>query len=231
VLLFCDVGCGCNFHCPSSKKRPFLFQAASNQPFTPWIGAKLRVSSREEQLPEPGSTEARILDGIVQFYHLHRARFEGLADTVAERVLKGSGADYVSGWITPRSGDGGADFIGRLDVGSGFARTRLVVLGQAKCEQSTTPTGGNHIARTVARLRRGWLGVYVTTSYFSAPVQREVIDDQYPIVLIHGRRLAEEVAKMMFAQGQSLEGYLAAIDATYADRVMMRRPEEILSDI
>jgi hypothetical protein len=78
-------------------------------------------------------------------------------------------ADCRSGWITPPSSDGGADFVGRFDVGDGFARARLVVLGQAKCE--TGATGGLHMARTIARLRRGWLVVFVTTSYFSEGVR------------------------------------------------------------
>ena len=50
------------------------------------------------------------------------------------------------------------DFVGRLDVGSGHSTAKLVVLGQAKCEKLQSATGGNHIARTVARLRRGWIG-------------------------------------------------------------------------
>jgi hypothetical protein len=135
------------------------------------------------------------------------------------------------GWITPPSSDGGADFIARLDVGSGFSRAKIIVLGQAKCESPTTATGGNHIARTVARLRRGWLGVYVTTSFFSEAVQREVIEDQYPVCLIHGLRLAQEVSRMMYDSGyQSVGHLLADIDSRYDELVQVRKPEEILLD-
>jgi len=56
------------------------------------------------------------------------------------------------------------------------------VLGQAKCQVLDRPTHGRDIARTVARLRRGRLGVYVTTSFFSSQTQREVIEDRYPTV-------------------------------------------------
>ena len=150
---------------------------------------------------------------------------------MAERVFSASSAEYARGWVTPRTRDHGADFIGRLDVGTGFARTRLVVLGQAKCESLSAPTGGNHIARTVARLRRGSIGVYVTTSYFSASVQLEVIEDEYPIVLIHGRQVAEVLLQMMFERGLvEVHPILEELDAQYPSRISHRRPSEILLD-
>jgi hypothetical protein len=118
-----------------------------------------------------------------------------------------------------------------LDIGSGFSRTKLVVLGQAKCEKLNTATGGNHIARTVARLKRGWVGVYVTTSFFSEPVQREVIEDQYPILLIHGYRIAQELLSMMYDEGFADIGeVLKHIDAKHDGLVHQRKPEEILLD-
>lgn len=76
----------------------------------------------------------------------------------------------------------------------------------------------------------GWLGVYVTTSYFSDPVQHEVIEDEYPLVLVHGLRIAREVNKLLFASGKSLESFLDDVDATWDDRVQNRRTEEILYD-
>ena len=180
-------------------------------------------------MPAAGSHEAAALEQVLGFYAERKHRFEALAELVAERVLRGHGADYQPGWLTPASSDGGADFVGRLDVGDGFARAPLVVLGQAKCEQGAT--SGLHLARTVARLRRGWLGVFVTTSYFSLPAQREVLDDQYPLVLIHGRRLAEEVRRLAFERhGSDVDALLEAVDATYEDRLQIRRPEEILWD-
>jgi Restriction endonuclease len=181
------------------------------------------------QLPAAGSPEAAALEQVLGFYERRKHRFEALAELVAERVLRGHGADYRPGWLTPASSDGGADFVGRLDVGDGFALAPLVVLGQAKSEQAAT--SGLHLARTVARLRRGWLGVFVTTSYFSLPAQREVLDDQYPLVLIHGLRLAEEVLRLAFEwHGSDVAMLLEAVDATYEDRLQIRRPEEILWD-
>jgi len=104
-----------------------------------------------------------------------------------------------------------------------------VVLGQAKCEKLDSPTGGNHIARTVARLKRGWIGVYVTTSYFSESVQREVLEDKFPILLINGKILAQEVMKMSLDNGsKNVNSLLKSIDDKYESLIQKRDPEEIL---
>lgn len=133
--------------------------------------SKLFVTPTIEQRPKPGSRAEKTLEEIYRYYaELGRQRIEALAAVVSAKVIGGSGENYVKGWITPPSSDWGVDFIGRLDVGTGFSKTRLVVLGQAKCERLNNPTSGTHIARTVARLKRGWVGVYVTTSYFSEQV-------------------------------------------------------------
>ena len=133
------------------------------------------------------------------------------------------------GWVTKKGGDGGVDFIGRLDIGSDFAKTKLIVLGQAKCENLKSPTNGQHIARTVARLKRGWIGVYVTTSYFSRSVQKEVLDDNYPVILIDGFRLAQEFRLMMAENGkQDINLFLQEIDNEYENNLANKTPEEVL---
>ncbi|WP_227978339.1 restriction endonuclease [Arenimonas daejeonensis] len=146
-------------------------------------------------------------------------------------MVRGTGASYHRGWLTRGTGDGGLDFVGRIDIGEGLSSTKLVVLGQAKCEKIDSPTGGVHIARTVARLRRGWVGAYVTTSFFSEPVQREVYEDQYPVLLLNGLSLANEVTKLKLASGlASTEDFLEHVDAGYEEQISNRRPEEVLWD-
>ena len=85
------------------------------------------------------------------------------------------------------------------------------------------------MARTVARLRRGWIGAYVTLGAFSDAVQREVIDDEYPILLRPGERVGREVlaAATEFGHGGLIE-FLRSVDADYEQSVSHRRPEEIL---
>jgi len=129
--------------------------------------SKLLTVGPKEQRPESNSAEQRTLEQIYKYYDGRKHRFEALAAEVTRWTLVGNGPGWKFGWITPASSDGGADFIGRLDIGSGFGKTKLVILGQAKCKTLNTATGGNDVARTVARLNRGWVGVYVTTSFFS----------------------------------------------------------------
>ena len=191
---------------------------------------KLLTTPVNQQRPPNGSREAQALEAIYSFYPRGRKhRFELLAARLAGRILQAEGGSYRVGWVTPPSSDGGADFVGRLDIGSGFSTVKQIVFGQAKCEAISSTTGGKDVARTVARLRRGWIGVYVTLGAFSDPVQREVIDDEYPILLIPGERVAREIlaAATEFGHG-GLSGYLRSVDADYERSVSHRRPEEIL---
>ena len=78
----------------------------------------------------------------------------------------------------------------------------------------------------------GWVGAYVTLGAFSEVTQREVIDDEYPILLVPGRRVAQEIDRAAREAGLGgLKACLEAIDATYDKLVINRRTEEILREI
>lgn len=185
-----------------------------------------KIISESEQRPLSGSREEATLRAIYDYYQNSRHTFELLALRVTQEIFEESGTQFTPGWITQKSGDRGIDFVARLDISSQMSALKVVVLGQAKCEALDRPTGGVHIARTVARLKRGWFGVYVTTSYFSKNVQLEVLDDQYPIMLICGRKLAETVEKILFKKGITLPEFLAGLEADY--KTENRRAEDIL---
>lgn len=171
-----------------------------------------------------------MLKEIHRFYRGQRHRFEVLAARVAGNVLRGRGAIYHEGWLTRGSGDRGVDFVGRLDVGSGEAMASLVVLGQAKCVDPSSSSNAEQLARVVARLRRGWIGVYVTTGVYSTAAQEEMIEDQYPIVLIDGRRLAEEVRRIAIeSHGGDTGAALEEASSGYAGAITSRRAEEVLA--
>lgn len=105
---------------------------------------------------------------------------------------------------------------------------RQIIYGQAKCVATTSGVDGKDIARTVARLKRVWFGAFVTTSYFSEPVQREVIEDEYPLLLVSGLTVAETTYLLAEENGCSVPAYLEAIDAEFEGMKARRRPEEIL---
>ncbi|TDT35150.1 restriction endonuclease [Streptomyces sp. BK208] len=193
--------------------------------------ARAQVAKVRDQRPKPGSGEAADLETIYKYFDGRKHDFEALAAAVAARVLRGAGHGYVEGWLTRRSGDGGADFVGRLDLGggSGLAGTSLVVLGQAKCVKPDTLITAEQIARVVARLRRGWIGVYVTTGAYSESAQTEMVEDQYPIILLNGTSLVAELRSM--ARDDHGGDLAACIEHVLAGRevaITNRRPEEIL---
>ncbi|MCP9945246.1 restriction endonuclease [Streptomyces somaliensis] len=193
--------------------------------------ARARITKVRDQRPMAGGGEAADLEMIYKYFDGRKHDFEALAAAVAARVLRGAGHRYVDGWLTRRSGDGGADFVGRLDLGggSGLAGTSLVVLGQAKCVKPDTLITAEQIARVVARLRRGWIGVYVTTGSYSESAQAEIVEDQYPIVLLNGMSLVSELRNMARDDhGGDLTACIEHVLDARETTITNRRPEEIL---
>jgi hypothetical protein len=197
-------------------------------------GATLSAAA---QRPDAGTPAEDALRHVVNHYKrlgdfagVGEHRFEGLASEITGSVLSESG-QYRPGWITKRAGDGGIDFVSRLDLGSGVGALKLVVLGQAKCIAGAAPvTSGLDLARTVARLDRGWVGSFVTTGYFSEQAQREVVSDRFPLLMLNGRHVGETVVKESSLRGISVPEYISAIDADYEGRLSSRLPAEILGD-
>ena len=168
----------------------------------------------------------RLLERIHHSFESKPHGFEGLASVVTQRII---GPDCTRGWVTPRTGDGGIDFVSRLDVGSGMASTSAVILGQAKNVAPLKPVASRDLARVVARLRRGWIGAFVTTGVFTDRAQRELVDDEYPMLLIDGLRVAEVVERELVSEGMSLEQFLERETLWYESNVSPSRPERILS--
>lgn len=193
--------------------------------------------SQGSQRPDVGTPAHDALHSVVTHYkHLGpyqgvgEHQFEGLASEVVGSYLRESG-QYHAGWITKRAGDGGVDFVSRLDLGVGSGSLKLVVLGQAKCvSPSAPPTSGLDLARTVSRLDRGWVGAFVTTGFFSEQAQREILIDRFPLLMLNGRHVGEAVVKEAALNGQSVPSYIETVDADYDHRLSSRLPIEVLSD-
>lgn len=193
--------------------------------------------TRGSQQPPAGTPAEVALRAVVSHYKrlgsysgVGEHRFEGLASEVVGSYLRESG-QYRPGWITKRAGDGGIDFVSRLDLGVGTGALRLVVLGQAKCvSENSPPTSGLDLARTVSRLDRGWVGAFVTTGFFSEQAQREVLTDRFPLLMLNGNHVGEAVVKEAALSGQSVANYIQAVDSDYDNRLSGRLPIEVLSD-
>ena len=189
------------------------------------------IVKTSDQIPKRGSKEEKTVSQIYEFFSSKdRHAFELFAMRIAQELFESTGANFQSGWVTQKSGDGGIDFVARNDIGNGLAKIKTVLIGQAKCESPGVPTNGVSIARTVSRLKRGWLGIYVTTSYFSTAVQKEVLDDQYPVMLINGLQIAKAAEAILYREGVTLDAFMNSIMDEYPSSCKNRRPEEILFD-
>ena len=216
-------------HAPSSWKRWVRLGIDGIEVIRRQVSTML-VENPESQRPRPGSAEAIALDVIYKFYSTHstKHKFELLASLVVMDFINESGGNYRYGWVTKGSGDGGVDFVGKVQLGHGFSSVDVIVLGQAKCEDPARATNGRDLARTVARLKRGWIGAYVTTSFFSRNAQAEIIEDDYPLIKINGLVLAKHALRLRDSAGKkTLLEYLQDLEVEYPDRIEHRRPEDL----
>jgi hypothetical protein len=203
-----------------SRKRSYYQRSVIKQ---------LIVHKSTRQLEE-STKEMRVLKAVLKYYDKNKKHaFEYLASQIVARIFQKQNARYVHGWVTNKSDDGGIDFVGRVDFEGGLTPLKVIVIGQAKCEKIKTPTNGVHIARTVARLKRGWIGAYVTTSFFSRPVQEEILEDSYPLLLVDGKAIAEQILYWHSQSGYPKDDFDSFFRSLEADnRIERKRPEDIL---
>ncbi|MEM7157036.1 MAG: restriction endonuclease [Myxococcota bacterium] len=156
-----------------------------------------QVRSQQEQLPEAASSQRALLHDLNQ---LDPFKFERL-------VVRAFQSMEVSHDIsqTRRSRDGGFDFLGSFQLPPPLSY-RIAMKGEVKrYDPERHGVGPRDVARLVARLQRGEHGVFATNSYFTRQAQAEVLEDRYPVELIHGGRLAGMLAKVGAVKGGKLD--------------------------
>ena len=205
---------------PDAWKRLIDRGSDNLEPFRRRVFQKLVIPDYLQAL-EVGSELENIRKATLNHFSRTPHDFEKIGARVTERILQSQGLRYKTAWITPKSSDGGLDFVGSIDLNPipGFHSSKHVVVGQAKCEDNKA-TGGDALARLVARMRRGWHGVYVTTSKFSTSVQKEIIADRAPVVLINGLQVAATIRDELNDSGLPLIDYL---DFTVSDFAKLER--------
>lgn len=182
---------------------------------------------KEDQLPQKNSKDESLLNSIYLFYKDNPYGFEFLAKDITRLLIEDSGTVCHDGWVTKASGDGGFDFVLRTDIGNqGMNQIRQVVLGQAKCYKTSNGVDGKDVDRIIARLKRGWIAAFVTTSYFTNATQKEILEDNYPIMLINGKNVAEIVRKHLYKNNITLNQYLDSLNKEQ----QYKNPEDILKE-
>lgn len=197
------------------------------------------ISSPNEQQDQLKVGHSKILDAIIKHYKTEHKelKFESLASLAAEEFF--GETRYKRGWITPQTGDMGIDFIGRYDLynpeippppGTILGSTHLIVLGQAKCRLHNKEEMAKDIARVASRLQRGHIGIFITTGFYKESVQREVAMDEYPMILINGRQLADLIVSYMTRTGKSIQQVLTEQDKWCENNIKYIPPRTILHD-
>lgn len=184
------------------------------------------IPSKSEQTKMDDESKS-ILRQVYKYYDKikNKHAFEGLASFIAGRVV---GSQYRRGWITQKSGDGGVDFVSKLEVGDGHSSCPMVILGQAKCIKLDSGVNAHDTARLVARLQRGWFGVVVTTGIFTDSALKEWKQDNYPLVLVNGKRLAKEIRVVLVKEGMTVEDLLNRETSWFKENSKRLKPYRIL---
>ncbi len=190
---------------------------------------KSKIVKEADQKPKKGSIEEKILKIIENHYKNQKIKFELFALQIAQFYFLDNDVKYFEGYITKGSGDKGIDFVSRIDIGQDLDGIKMVVIGQAKCQSKTISS--KDIARTIAKLKRNYIGVIVTNSTFSTQTQEEILEDQYPLIMLNGNKIAQLTNKYILDSSndlKKLKDYLVHIDELYSDYRSNIRPDDII---
>lgn len=190
---------------------------------------KSKIIKEKDQKTPTGSFEEKILNKIVKHYKGKELKFELFALQITQFFFMDNNIKYLNGYITKGSGDKGIDFISRIDIGQDISCIKLIVIGQAKCQSSTI--NSKDIARTIAKLKRNYVGAFVTNSIFSQQTQEEILEDQYPLIMINGNKIAELTNKYILDSSRDLnklQEYLDNLDEQYESYKSNIRPDDII---
>ncbi len=155
----------------------------------------------EAQRPRKPREKKRQLP-VTSFEHeILRTLFEELTDRefeyAAAELVKLMDERFIELEVTPQSRDGGRDVIGLYRVGHDEHQLRLSVFVEAKRWSPDHGVGVKPVSRLISRIKHRDLGVFITTSYFDSQVQKELIDDNHPVLLVSGG----DIARLLTTKG------------------------------
>lgn len=178
-------------HCPASWRRwvstGFYDALEAQRPRAP--------REKKQQMPlDPFETE------------ILKTLFEELTDRefeyAAAELVKLMDERFIELEVTPQSRDGGRDVVGLYRVGHHDHQLRLSVYVEAKRWNPEHGVGVKPVARLISRIKHRDLGVFITTSYFDRQVQRELLDDNHPVLLVSGGDIARLLALKGISRNQ-----------------------------
>lgn len=168
-----------SIHCPLPWKK--WVQTGIYDPLT--CERKREPRTKENQTPQ-NHNESLVLKRVLDSFS--DREFEFAAVSIVELI-----DPRFSGFqVTQRSRDGGRDAIGTYQVGHSDHQIQLSAVIEAKLWKEDSDIGVKPMSRLISRIKHRDIGVFITTSCFSKQVQKELIDDNHPVILISGGDIA-----------------------------------------
>ena len=114
--------------------------------------------------------------------HVIPREFEFLAASLIEIMDE----RFTQITVTRAVREGGRDVLAKYRVGHDLHQVLLDAYVEAKKWDLGSAVGTKPMMRLISRLKHRDLGVFVTTSFFDMQVQKELIDDNHPVLLVSG---------------------------------------------
>ena len=168
-----------SIYCPLSWKR--WVETGIYDPLT--CERKREPRSKENQAPQ-NNNESNVLKNVMEGFS--DREFEFAAVSIVE-LMDPQFKDFI---VTQRSRDGGRDAIGTYQVGHADHQIQLTAIVEAKLWKENSDIGVKPMSRLISRIKHRDIGVFITTSCFNKQVQKELIDDNHPVILISGGDIA-----------------------------------------
>ena len=168
-----------SIYCPLSWKR--WVETGIYDPLT--CERKREPRSKENQSPQ-NNNESNVLKNVMEGFS--DREFEFAAVSIVE-LMDPRFKDFI---VTQRSRDGGRDAIGTYQVGHADHQIQLAAIVEAKLWKENSDIGVKPMSRLISRIKHRDIGVFITTSCFNKQVQKELIDDNHPVILISGGDIA-----------------------------------------
>ena len=172
--------------------------------------SEINPRTKSDQLPT-SADEIRILEYL--FNNLSDREFEYAAAEIV-RLLDPAFKDLL---VTPASKDGGRDVIGKYYLGHAGHQIRLSAYVEAKKWKASSSIGVKPMMRLISRLKHRDIGVFITTSFFDQQIQKELIEDGHPVMLISGGDISRIIMKSELSSPSVLQAWVDAVKLQAAE--------------
>ena len=158
------------------------------------LEAKKEISIRLDKDQKPINNEEELNLNLLK-NELNDREFE----FAALEIVKYLSPNFKDLTVTPKAKDQGRDVMGKYYLGHSDHKVSLDVSVEAKFWKSNI--GVKPLMRLISRLKDSDIGIFITSSSFSTQIQKEIADDDRPIILICGI----DIIRILKRQGLSNE--------------------------